>query len=101
MDGRSWNAFLGYGVFFSSTSAYPQGQLNPDAWFPFALTGAAIMVISAIYCSASTKDYAKDLSRWSGAISLSSILSELKIALGNKSFVIFFFGNLLILLIRR
>ena len=88
------NAFLGYGVFFSSTSAYPQGQLNPDAWFPFALTGAAIMVISALYCSVSTKDHAKNLSRWSGAISLSSIINELKIALSNKSFVIFFFGNL-------
>ena len=88
------NAFLGYGVFFSSTSAYPQGQLNPDAWFPFALTGAAIMVISALYCTVSTKDHAKNLSRWSGAISLSSIINELKIALSNKSFVIFFFGNL-------
>ena len=50
------NAFLGYGVFFASTPEFPQGQLNPDVWFPFALTGAAIMVFSVLYSSLSTKD---------------------------------------------
>ena len=49
------NAFLGYGVFFASTSEYPQGQLNPDAWFPFAVTGAIIMIITVLYCSYTTK----------------------------------------------
>ena len=88
------NAFLGYGVFFSSTTEYPQGQLNPDAWFPFALTGAILMIISVLYCSYTTKDQAKNLSKWSGTISLLSILKELKIALSNRSFMIFFFGNL-------
>lgn len=88
------NAFLGYGVFFASTSEYPQGQLNPDAWFPFAVTGAIIMIITVLYCSYTTKDKAKNLSKWSGSVSLGSILKELKIALGNKSFMIFFFGNL-------
>ena len=88
------NAFLGYGVFFSSTTEYPQGQLNPDAWFPFALTGAILMIISVLYCSYTTKDQAKNLSKWSGTISLLSILTELKIALSNRSFMIFFFGNL-------
>ena len=88
------NAFLGYGVFFSSTTEYPQGQLNPDAWFPFALTGAILMILSVLYCSYTTRDQAKNLSTWSGTISLLSILTELKIALSNRSFVIFFFGNL-------
>ena len=88
------NAFLGYGVFFSSTTEYPQGQLNPDAWFPFALTGAILMIISVLYCSYTTRDQAKNLSKWSGTISLLSILKELKIALSNRSFMIFFFGNL-------
>ena len=88
------NAFLGYGVFFSSTTEYPQGQLNPDAWFPFALTGAILMIISVLYCSYTTRDQAKNLSKWSGTISLLSILTELKIALSNRSFMIFFFGNL-------
>ena len=88
------NAFLGYGVFFASTPEFPQGQLNPDVWFPFALTGAAIMVFSVLYSSLSTKDEINSLSKWSGAISLIDIFHELKIAIGNKSFLIFFFGNL-------
>jgi len=88
------NAFLGYGIFFTSTSEYPQGQLNPDAWFPFAVTGAIFMIISVLYSSLSTKGEIKSLSKWSGSISLSDIFNELKIAIGNKSFLIFFFGNL-------
>jgi Na+/melibiose symporter-like transporter len=88
------NAFLGYGIFFASTPDYPQGQLNPDAWLPFAITGAIVMVITVLYSSFSTKNEIKTLSKWSGSISLRDILNELKIALGNKSFLIFFFGNL-------
>ena len=88
------NAFLGYGIFFASTPEYPQGQLNPDAWLPFAITGAIVMVITVLYSSFNTKNEVKALSKWSGSISLGDILKELKIALGNKSFLIFFFGNL-------
>jgi len=88
------NAFLGYGIFFASTPTYPQGQLNPDAWFPFALTGAMVMIISVLYSSYSTKDEIKSLSKWKGNITLTDIIKELKIAIGNKSFLIFFFGNL-------
>ena len=88
------NAFLGYGIFFASTPEFPQGQLNPDAWFPFAVTGALLMIFSVLYSSLSTKNEIGTLSKWSGSVSLSAILKELKIALGNKSFLIFFFGNL-------
>jgi Na+/melibiose symporter-like transporter len=88
------NAFLGYGIFFASTPEYPRGQLNPDAWFPFALTGAVIMIVSVLYSSLSTKDEIKGLSKWHGAITLKEILKELKIAITNKAFLIFFFGNL-------
>jgi Na+/melibiose symporter-like transporter len=52
------------------------------------------MVITVLYSSFSTKNEIKTLSKWSGSISLRDILNELKIALGNKSFLIFFFGNL-------
>ena len=88
------NAFLGYGIFFASTPEYPQGQLNPDVWFPFALTGAIVMIISVLYSSYSTKDEIKALSKWTGNITLTDIFKELRIAIGNKSFLIFFFGNL-------
>ena len=80
------NAFLGYGIFFASTPEYPQGQLNPDAWFPFAVTGAIFMILSVLYSSLSTKDEIKSLSKWSGSISLIDILKEIKIDVGNKSF---------------
>jgi len=88
------NAFLGYGIFFASTPEYPQGQLNPDVWFPFALTGAIFMVAAVLYSSFTTKDEIKGLSKWTGNITLIEILSELFIAVSNKSFLIFFFGNL-------
>ena len=88
------NAFLGYGIFFASTPEYPQGQLNPDAWFPFALTGAIVMIMSVLYSSYSTKDEIKSLSKWTGNITITDIFKELRIAIGNKSFLIFFFGNL-------
>jgi len=88
------NAFLGYGIFFASTPEYPQGQLNPDVWFPFALTGALVMIISVFYSSYSTKDEIKYLSKWKGNITLTDIFIELRVAIGNKSFLIFFFGNL-------
>ena len=72
----------------------PQGQLNPDAWFPFALTGALVMIISVLYSSYTTKNEIKYLSKWKGNITLTDIFKELRIAIGNKSFLIFFFGNL-------
>ena len=90
------NAFLGYGIFFASTPEYPQGQLNPDAWFPFALTGALVMIISVLYSSYNTKDEIRYLSKWKGNITLTDIFKELRIAIGNKSFLIFFFGYLFI-----
>ena len=73
---------------------YKRQQLNPDAWFPFAVTGALIMIFSVLYSSLSTKNEIDSLSKWSGSITLTAIFTELKIALGNKSFLIFFFGNL-------
>jgi|TARA_E500000178_G_scaffold329229_1_gene359939 GPH family glycoside/pentoside/hexuronide:cation symporter len=88
------NAFIGYGIFFTSTPEYPKGQLNPDAWLPFAITGAILMIFSVLYSSISTRNESKNLSKWRGSISIYDIFNELKIALGNKSFIVFFFGNL-------
>ena len=88
------NAFLAYGLFFASTPEYPQGQLNPDAWLPFALTGAFVMAITVLYSTLTTKSDISSLSKWSGSVSIKDIFSELKIAIGNSSFLVFFFGNL-------
>lgn len=88
------NAFLAYNIFFKSTEKFPFGQLNPEAYFPLALTGSIFMVISILYSSLITKNEIKNLSSWKGAISIKQILSELKIALSNRSFILFFLGSL-------
>ena len=87
------NAFLGYYVFFASTPEYPKGQLNPDAWAPFGYTGAAIMGLFIIISSIATLRYGTALSSWEGRITLKDIYTEIRLALTNKTFVIFFFGS--------
>jgi Na+/melibiose symporter-like transporter len=88
------NAFLAYNIFFKTTPEYSYGQLNPDAYFPLAITGAFMMVLSIIYSSFSTIKEIDNLSSWKGSISISEIFSELKIAISNKSFILFFLGSL-------
>ena len=88
------NAFLGYFVFFRSTPDYPYGQLNPDVWFPFALTGGIFMALGILYSSFTTSKYIKHLSKWTGRVKLRDIFKEIFIALSNRSFLIFFAGNL-------
>ena len=88
------NAFLGYFVFFKSTPDYPLGQLNPEAYFPLATTGGVLMIISILYSSYKTRNDISNLSSWSGSTSLPEMISELKIAITNKSFILFFLGSL-------
>ena len=88
------NAFLGYFVFFKSTPDYPLGQLNPEAYFPLATTGGVLMVISILYSSFKTRNDISNLSSWSGSTSFPRMISELKIAITNKSFILFFLGSL-------
>ena len=88
------NAFMGYFIFFRSTPSYPYGQLNPEVWFPFALAGGVFMAASMLYSSLATTKYIKDLSQWSGSTSIKDIIKEISVAVTNKSFLIFFAGNL-------
>ncbi len=88
------NAFLGYFIFFRSTPDYSYGQLNPEVWFPFAITGGFFMAFGILYSSFTTTKYINQLSKWSGRISLLDIFKEISIALSNRSFLIFFAGNL-------
>ena len=89
-----FNAFLGYFIFFASTPEYPKGQLNPEAWAPFGYTGASIMGLMILISALATLRQGKSLPVWSGAITLRMIFKEMRIALLNRSFVIFFFGCL-------
>ena len=88
------NAFLAYNIFFRSTPEYPYGQLNPESYFPLALTGAIFMVLSLLYSSITTTNKIENLSKWTEAVTLKQIIKELKIAISNKSFILFFFGSL-------
>ena len=88
------NAFFAYFVFFRSTPEYPQGQLNPEAYFDLALLGGFVMAVSVIFSTISTRNEVNNLSSWEGTTQLTQILNEIRIALTNKSFLIFFFGNL-------
>jgi GPH family glycoside/pentoside/hexuronide:cation symporter len=88
------NAFFAYFVFFRSTPEYPQGQLNPEAYFDLALLGGFVMAVSIIFSTISTRNEVNNLSSWKGTTQLTQILNEILIALTNKSFLIFFFGNL-------
>ena len=88
------NAFFAYFVFFRSTPEYPQGQLNPEAYFDLALLGGFVMAVSIIFSTVSTRNEVNNLSSWKGTTQLNQILNEILIALTNKSFLIFFFGNL-------
>jgi GPH family glycoside/pentoside/hexuronide:cation symporter len=88
------NAFLAYNIFFRSTPDYSFGQLNPEAYFPLALTGAIFMVLSLLYSSITTTDKIHNLSKWTESITIKQITKELKIAISNKSFILFFLGSL-------
>ena len=88
------NAFLAYFIFFRSTPDYPLGQLNPEAYFSLALTGGFLMASAVLFSSLSTRHEIKNLSDWKGSTTLSDILNELLVAITNKSFLLFFFGNL-------
>ena len=88
------NAFLAYNIFFRSTPDYSFGQLNPEAYFPLALTGAIFMVLSILYSSITTIDKVHNLSKWTESITIKQVVKELKIAISNKSFILFFLGSL-------
>ena len=88
------NAFLAYNIFFKSTPEYSYGQLNPEAYFPLALTGAIFMVLSLLYSSITTTNKIQSLSKWTETVTLYQIIKELKIAISNKSFILFFLGSL-------
>ena len=88
------NAFLAYFIFFKSTPEYPLGQLNPEAYFSLAVTGGFVMAMAVLFSSITTRNEIKNLSDWKGSYSLSDIFNEILVAISNKSFLLFFFGNL-------
>ena len=83
-------------VFFAATPEYPRGQLNPQGYIWFALTGAALILIAMSVCGLGTHNRIPQL-RQAGLreapMPLGRHLSEMFTAFSNRGFLaIFGFG---------
>ncbi|MDA7600547.1 MFS transporter [Gammaproteobacteria bacterium] len=94
--GGLFNAFLAYTVFFKDTPEYIPGTQNPEPWIYFGMTGAGLMCISVLVTYFGTLQYRNSSIQTETSFDLTSITSQIYIALKNKSFLIFFFGYLFI-----
>jgi glycoside/pentoside/hexuronide:cation symporter, GPH family len=101
---RWWFGYVGaYGfaafslaVYFAATPEYPRGQLNPDAYVWFALTGAVLIFVAMLACGLGTHSHIPHL-RQAGAreapMPLRRHLAEMFTAFSNQGFLaIFGFG---------
>jgi glycoside/pentoside/hexuronide:cation symporter, GPH family len=96
---------IGFGVFFASTSAYPQGQFNVGAYAPYALTLSVLMSLAIFVSAWGTRAQIPRLPRPRGTAervnamgALARMVSESLAALGNRSFRWMFFGILIVFL---
>ena len=83
-------------VFFAATPEYPRGQLNPQGYVWFALTGAVLIFVAMIVCGLGTHNRIPHL-RQAGSreapMPLRRHLSEMFTAFSNRGFLaIFGFG---------
>jgi GPH family glycoside/pentoside/hexuronide:cation symporter len=94
--GGLFNALLAYTVFFKDTPEYIPGTQNPEPWIYFGMTGTILMCISVLITYFGTFKYSNSSSNIKASFNLKLIISQIYIALKNKSFLIFFFGYLFI-----
>ena len=85
-------------VFFAATPEYPRGQLNPDGYTSFAITGAVLITLVILICGIGTHNripYLRQADVRAERRSLGTHLSEMGQALRNRAFLaIFGFGVL-------
>lgn len=92
----------GYGAFclaviFVATADYPRGQLNPAAYGPFAMLGAALIIIGALVSGLSTHSRIPYMRQYSGDQQggVGTHFREMASAMKNRAFLaIFGFGVL-------
>lgn len=80
-------------VFFRATPEYPQGQLNPAGYTPFALTAAAIIIVTILICGFGTKSripYLRQSEEREEAAGLMTHLREMGTAFANRAFLTLF-----------
>jgi glycoside/pentoside/hexuronide:cation symporter, GPH family len=89
-------SILAFSVFFRSTPAYPQGQLNPAGYSPFALTAAVVMAITIVISSSGTHRFIPQfLVPPKRKLTLGTLLKEAKETGWNRSFLVLVASNLL------
>lgn len=83
-------------VFFAATPEYPRGQLNPQGYVGFALTGAALIVVAILVCGIGTHNripYLRQADAPGERRSVGAHVREMLQALHNRAFLaIFGFG---------
>ena len=85
--GSAAAAILAYAVFLRGTKAQPMGQLNVDGYLPYALTVAAIMVVSIIASTAGTHRHIPKLHQpVQRKIGFVDLLKEVRATLSNWNF---------------
>lgn len=83
-------------VFFAATPEYPRGQLNPQGYVWFALTGAVLIFVAMIVCGLGTHNripHLRQAGSREASMPLRRHLSEMFTAFSNRGFLaIFGFG---------
>lgn len=80
-------------VFFRATPEYPQGQLNPAGYTPFALTAAAVILITILICGFGTANripYLRQTEEREESAGLMTHLREMGTAFRNRAFLSLF-----------
>ena len=89
---------LSFWLFFGATEAFPNGQLDPSAYAPFALTLAVLIFLAILGTGAATHGRIRTLAeprRAPVAFSVRRVVSDIAESTRNHSFRWFFLGILL------
>ena len=79
---------IGFGIFFKSSEAFENGQLDPSAYAPYAATLAVLMVITIWLSAWGTRHLIPSMKQPKEALKLSirSVFSDVMVAFQNHSF---------------
>ena len=79
---------VGFGIYFKSTEAYKNGQLNPDAYFPFTIVVGLLMAAAILISAFGTRSLIPHLPQPARAerYRIARAWTDLGAALANRSF---------------
>jgi glycoside/pentoside/hexuronide:cation symporter, GPH family len=95
--------FIGFGLFFNEGPDHVHGQFRVEAYGPFALSLAVLMVVSVLLSAWGTRSHIPRLPQPVGPVervtvlgSVTRMFSEIALALSNRSFRWLFIGVLIV-----